>query len=170
MVQKEFCLWNNNATSFLSTVHSVSCEATPASVRMTSSQIHSPWLGDMVDSGIWVVIPTYVAWQAGRTTLCRSQRYPQSETMNLATARCQKYNTVLQNHSWASSFSQLVASSHPPRGSFSTQPTGEIANYVRYRHENSIRCRKRTYPIPVSPLLTLTKNNNWWRACSPKKI
>ncbi len=41
-----------------------------------SSQIHSPWIGYIVDSGIGcrTVLPVYVAWRA--RTLCRSQLYP----------------------------------------------------------------------------------------------
>jgi len=36
------------------------------------SQIHSPWLGDTVDSA-------HVAWLAGTTTLCQSLLYPLSQ-------------------------------------------------------------------------------------------
>ncbi len=52
------------------------------------SQIHSPWMGG---SWLWhrIVIPAwtaYVAWRAGRTTICRGlTSSPQSGTKNLAT-------------------------------------------------------------------------------------
>jgi hypothetical protein len=40
---------------------------------LNSSQIHSPRLGDIVDSG--TSSPAYVAWRAGMTILCRRQLY-----------------------------------------------------------------------------------------------
>ncbi len=44
---------------------------------MYNSQIHSPWMGDIVGSG------TYIAWRAGTTTLCRSQLYPRSQGLRI---------------------------------------------------------------------------------------
>jgi hypothetical protein len=70
-----------------------------AGSQKTCSQIHSPWLGDIVDSGKGLSYhtgpPAYVAWRDGRYDSPKPELSlsPQSGTMNLATELCTVYRS-----------------------------------------------------------------------------